>query len=150
MCSLVALSPASVKMCSLAALSPASVKVCSLVALSPASVKMCSLAALSPASVKMCSLVALSPASVKRCSLAALSPASVKRCFAGRALRQQLCFVGDCCVNKASSDVQAPLRGARDQYSSIKEYSKKQRSAHHLDVFRNTKDHHWRDKMSPR
>ena len=40
-------------------------------------------------------------------------------CFAGRALRQEMCFVGDCCVNKASSDVQAHLRGAREQYSSI-------------------------------
>jgi hypothetical protein len=30
-----------------------------------------------------------------------------------------MCIVGDCCVNKASSDVQAPLRGVRDQYSSV-------------------------------
>jgi hypothetical protein len=28
-------------------------------------------------------------------------------------------LAGDRCENKASSDVQAPLRGARDQYSSI-------------------------------
>ena len=65
----------------------------------------------------MCSLAALSPASVRVCSLVALSPASVKMCFAGRALRQQTCFAGDCCVNKPSSNVQAPLRGVRDQYS---------------------------------
>ena len=40
-------------------------------------------------------------------------------CLAGRALRYQLCLAGDCCDNKASSDAQAPLRGARDQYSKI-------------------------------
>lgn len=52
-------------------------------------------------------------------SLAALSPASVKICFAGPALHQQTCFAGDCCVNKAPSDVQAPFRGVRDQYLNI-------------------------------
>jgi hypothetical protein len=40
-------------------------------------------------------------------------------CLAGQALRQQPCLAGDCCDNKASSDAQAPLRGARDQYSKI-------------------------------
>ncbi|OQD70539.1 hypothetical protein PENANT_c257G01925, partial [Penicillium antarcticum] len=35
----------------------------------------------------------------------------------------------DICVNKASNDVQAPLRGVRDQYSSLHQYSKKQRPA---------------------
>ena len=88
----------------------------------------CSLVATSPASVRRC--FAVRTLRQQKCSLAATSPASVKRCFAVRTLRQQKCslvatspasvkrcFAGDCCDNKASSDAQAPLRGARDQYS---------------------------------
>ena len=87
---------------------PCVVNVCSLTANEPCVVSVCSLTANEPCVVNMCSLTANEPCVVNVCSLTANEPCVVN-----------LCSAGDCCDDKASSDAQAPLRGARDQYSNI-------------------------------
>jgi hypothetical protein len=74
----------------------------------PCVVNVCSLTANEPCVVNVCSLTANEPCVVSVCSLTANEPCVVN-----------VCSAGDCCDNKASSDAQAPLRGARDQYSKI-------------------------------